>query len=152
MQAPQAAIKLRPILLVEDNVDDYDAVARSCKAAHLENPLNWCRSGKDALDYLRHEGAYASSADPHNPAIVLLDLNMPGIDGKKVLRTVKQDPALKGIPVVVLTTSTDGRDVQECYDLGASTYIQKPVDFDQLIKAIGRIKEYWFSVALLPGD
>jgi CheY-like chemotaxis protein len=151
MQAPQPAIKLRPILLVEDNLDDYDAVARSCKAAHLENPLDWCKSGREALDYLRREGAYAESADQSRPAIVLLDLNMPGIDGKKVLSVVKQDPGLKGIPVVVLTTSTDGRDVQDCYDLGASTYIQKPVDFDQLIRAIGRIKDYWFGVALLPG-
>jgi CheY-like chemotaxis protein len=152
MQAPQPPIKLRPILLVEDNLDDYDAVARSCKAAHLENRLDWCKSGKDALDYLRHEGAYAAEAGQTHPAIVLLDLNMPGIDGKKVLSIVKQDPALKSIPVVVLTTSADGRDVQDCYDLGASTYIQKPVNFDQLIKAVGRIKDYWFSVALLPGD
>jgi two-component system response regulator len=142
---------LPTILLVEDNADDYDAAIRSFKAAHLDNPVHWCKTGADALDYLRREGPYAF--DPHSPrpALMLLDLNMPGIDGKKVLATVKQDPALKKMPVVILTTSSDQRDVTQCYELGASTYIQKPVDFDGLIGAVSRIKEYWFGVALLPG-
>ncbi len=76
---------------------------------------------------------------------------MPGLDGRKVLATVKQDPTLKQIPIVILTTSSDERDVTECYKLGASTYIQKPVDFDGLIAAVRRIKDYWFGIALLPG-
>ena len=142
---------LPTILLVEDNVDDYEAAVRSFKAAHLDNPVHWCKTGADALDYLRREGPYAVDPGSPRPALVLLDLNMPGIDGKQVLAIVKQDPALRKIPIVILTTSSDERDVTQCYELGASTYIQKPVDFDGLIAAVSRIKEYWFGVALLPG-
>jgi two-component system response regulator len=142
---------LPTILLVEDNIDDYDAAIRSFKAAHLDNPVHWCKTGADALDYLRGEGPYAIDLGSPRPALILLDLNMPGIDGKKVLAIVKQDPALKKIPIVILTTSSDARDVTQCYELGASTYIQKPVDFDGLIAAVSRIKEYWFGIALLPG-
>jgi CheY-like chemotaxis protein len=143
--------ELPTILLVEDNIDDYDAAIRSFKAAHLDNPVQWCKTGADALDYLRREGSYALKPAGPRPALVLLDLNLPGMDGKRVLAIVKQDARLKKIPVVVLTTSRDERDVTQCYELGASTYIQKPVDFDGLIAAVRRIKEYWFGVALLPG-
>jgi two-component system response regulator len=141
---------LPTILLVEDSVDDYDAAIRSFKAAHLHNPVRWCQTGKDALDYLQRKGAFAAEPPESTPALVLLDLNMPGIDGRRVLATAKQDPELKRIPIVVLTTSSDERDVRQCYELGASTYIQKPVDFDGLIAAVSRIKDYWFGVALLP--
>jgi two-component system, response regulator len=143
---------LPTILLVEDSVDDHDAAVRSFKAAHLDNPVHWCKTGQDALDYLRNQGSYAQKPASGRPALILLDLNMPGIDGRKVLTIVKGDPVLRKIPVVILTTSGDERDVKQCYDLGASTYIQKPVNFDGLIGAVGRIKEYWFGVALLPGD
>jgi two-component system response regulator len=140
------------ILLVEDNADDYEAAARSFKAAHLDNPVHWCKTGQDALDFLRHEGNYASAPATAKPAIVLLDLNMPGIDGRKVLGEIKKDPTLRKIPVVILTTSADERDVKQCYELGASTYIQKPVDFEGLIAAVRRVKDYWFGVAILPGE
>jgi two-component system, response regulator len=137
------------ILMVEDNADDYEATLRSFKKARLENPVHWCNNGKDAIDYLKHQRKYADA--PIEPVgLVLLDLNMPGMDGRKVLALVKQDPLLKKIPVVILTTSTDGRDVDSCYELGASTYIQKPVDFEGLIEATRRIKDYWFGIALLP--
>ena len=138
------------ILLVEDNADDYEAAIRSFKTAHLDNPVQWCRTGRDALDYLRHEGPYALAAHNATPALILLDLNMPGIDGRKVLEIVRRDPLLRKIPVIILTTSGDNRDVTHSYELGASTYIQKPVDFDGLVRAVGRIKDYWFGVALLP--
>jgi two-component system response regulator len=142
---------LPTILLVEDSIDDYEAAVRSFKMAHLDNPVHWCRTGQDALDYLKHQGSHAQSVAAR-PALVLLDLNMPGIDGRRVLEIAKQDSALKKIPIVILTTSSDERDVTKCYELGASTYIQKPVDFDGLIAAVGRIKEYWFGIALLPGE
>jgi two-component system response regulator len=143
---------LPTILLVEDSIDDYEAAMRSFKAAHLDNPVHWCKTGQEALDYLKHEGTYAHAPGAAKPALVLLDLNMPGIDGRKVLAIVKQDPALKKTPIVILTTSSDERDVTQCYELGASTYIQKPVDFDGLIGAVSRIKDYWFGIALLPAD
>jgi two-component system response regulator len=148
----QQQSNLPTILLVEDSVDDYEAAIRSFKTAHLDNPVHWCKTGQDALDYLKREGTYAHAPSAAKPALVLLDLNMPGIDGRKVLAIVKQDPALKKTPVVILTTSSDERDVTHCYELGASTYIQKPVDFDGLIAAVGRIKDYWFGIALLPAD
>jgi two-component system, response regulator len=146
------AHKLPTILLVEDNIDDYDAAIRSFKAAHLDNPIHWCRTGQEAVDYLKCEGAYAQRSTGGAPSLILLDLNMPGLDGKAVLMIAKQDAALKKIPIVVLTTSADERDVTQCYELGASTYIQKPVDFDGLIAAVTRLKDYWFGIALLPGD
>jgi len=141
---------LPTILLVEDNKDDYEATVRSFKEAHFDNPIHWCKGGKDALDYLKREGKYAGDATLARPALVLLDLNMPGIDGRKTLAVIKENQSLKKIPVVILTTSADERDIEQCYELGASTYIQKPVDFDGLVDAIGRIKDYWFGIALLP--
>ena len=141
-----------PILLVDDNADDYDATMRSFKSAHLHNPVQWCKSGKDAMEYLHHEGKYANLSPEQRPGIILLDLNMPGIDGKKTLSLIKADRSLKKIPVIILTTSSDERDVDSCYELGASTYIQKPVDFESLVYAIRRIKDYWFGIALLPSE
>jgi two-component system response regulator len=144
--------RLPIILLVEDSADDYDATMRSFKKAHLNNPIHWCKNGKDALDYLKREGTYGQRPVSATPALILLDLNMAGLDGKKVLAIIKQDPALRRIPIIILTTSSDSRDVTQCYELGASTYIQKPVEFDGLITAVARIKDYWFGVALLPGE
>jgi len=142
---------LPPILLVEDNQDDYEAAIRSFKEAHLDNPIQWCKSGKDAMNYLKREEKYTNRL-AGMPGIVLLDLNMPGIDGRKTLAFIKQDESLKKIPVVILTTSADEKDIEQCYAMGASTYIQKPVDFDGLIEAVRRIKNYWFGIALLPRE
>jgi len=140
------------VLLVEDNEDDYEATIRSFKKNHFVNPVYWCKSGREALDFLNHSGAYTDRESWPRPDLILLDLNMPGIDGREVLARIKRDPDLKSIPVLVLTTSADIKDVDQCYNLGASTYIQKPVDFDGLISAVNRIKDYWFGVALLPGE
>jgi len=134
------------ILIVEDSEDDFDATKRAFNKANLYNTIDHVYSGEEAIAYLQ---------SPHVilPGIILLDLNMPGLDGRKTLDVIKQDKKLKKIPVVVLTTSNDERDIKACYDLGANTYIQKPVDFDGLIKAMTRLKEYWFEIAILPkGD
>lgn len=138
------------ILLVEDNQDDYEATMRSLKQNHFINPVHWCRSGQDALNYLRREGRYMDNESTRRPDLVLLDLNMPGIDGRQVLQRIKEDKELKSIPVVILTTSSDQKDVEQCYRIGASTYIQKPVSFSGLTEAIRTMKDYWFGVALLP--
>jgi two-component system response regulator len=138
-----------PILIVDDNIDDYDAAIRSFQAAHLDNPVHWCTTGQEALNFLRAEGKYAGHP-PVRPAIILLDLNMPGIDGRETLYLIKQDPSLKTIPVIILTTSSDERDIERCYEIGANTYIQKPVDFNGLVEAAARLKGYWFGIALLP--
>lgn len=144
--------RLPTILLVEDNIDDYNAAMRSFKAAHLDNPVHWSSTGRDALEYLKSEGSYAQSPSRELPGLILLDLNMPGLDGRAVLESAKQNPSLKKIPIIILTTSSDERDVRQCYELGASTYIQKPVSFDGLINAIKRLKDYWFGIAILPGE
>lgn len=141
---------LSSILLVEDSMDDYEATLRSLKKNHFVNPVHWCRNGKDALDYLHKTGQYEQESNRDAPGLILLDLNMPGIDGRQVLQQVKGDEQLKSIPVVILTTSADSRDVKQCYALGASTYIQKPVTFEGLTEAIRTMKDYWFGVAILP--
>lgn len=140
------------ILLVEDSIDDYQATIRSFEKAHLHNPVHWCKSGRSALDYLNHEGEYAHLEPETKPGLILLDLNMPGVDGRKTLSLLKASDTLRKIPVIILTTSADERDIAQCYELGASTYIQKPVDFDGLIEAVRRIKDYWFGIALLPRE
>ncbi|TBR42139.1 response regulator [Marinomonas agarivorans] len=138
------------ILLVEDNQDDYEATLRSLKKSHFLNPVHWCKNGKDALDYLYNEGNYADDIETRLPDLILLDLNMPGVDGRQVLKKIKADPKKRSIPVVILTTSKDHKDIEACYDMGASTYIQKPVDFEGLTQAIRTMKDYWFGVAILP--
>lgn len=140
------------ILLVEDNQDDYEATMRSLKKNHFMNHVHWCRRGQEALDYLYKKGSYAKNTDIKRPGLILLDLNMPGIDGRKVLELIKSDSKLRPIPVVVLTTSSDSKDVDQCYSLGASTYIQKPVSFEGLTEAIRTMKDYWFGVAILPNQ
>ncbi|MGI9418762.1 MAG: response regulator [Geminicoccaceae bacterium] len=143
----------RTILIVDDSDDDYDATVRALnKDQGLKNPLRRCESGGEALDYLFRRGSYAPPADAPRPGIVLLDLNMPGIDGREVLSTVKGDSELRPIPVVVMTNSSDERDVAACYDIGANTYIQKPLDWAGFSIAARRLKEYWFETAELPGN
>ena len=135
--------KSQPILIVEDSPDDFEATKRAFSKANLRNRIEHAESGESALAYLRSETT-------EKPGLILLDLNMPGLDGRKTLEIIKKTESLRKIPVVVLTTSNDERDVKACYELGANTYIQKPVDFDGLISAIQRLKEYWFEIAVLP--
>lgn len=135
----------QPILIVEDSEDDFEATKRAFTKANLRNPIQHAFSGEEALTYLQNDASA-------KPGIVLLDLNMPGMDGRKTLEHIKQNIIWRKIPVVILTTSDDERDVKACYELGANTYIQKPVDFDGLIAAIRQLKEYWFEIALLPKD
>ena len=144
---------MQPILIVEDSDDDFESTVRALKKdGNLFNPIFRCASADAALDYLLRRAEYAKPADAPRPGIVLLDLNMPGRDGRAVIDAMKQAPALKDIPVVVLTTSSDEKDIHECYAMGASTYITKPVDLERFISAIQRLKEYWFEVAILPKE
>lgn len=138
------------ILLVEDNQDDYEATVRSLKKNHFMNPVKWCQNGQEALDYLFQAGQYQEDPNVRRPDLILLDLNMPGVDGRQVLQKIKDTEELRSIPVVILTTSKDSRDIESCYEIGASTYIQKPVSFEGLTEAIKTMKDYWFGVAILP--
>jgi two-component system response regulator len=140
--------ELAHVLIVEDNEDDYEATRRSFMKNHFINPLSWCRSAEEGLRALR--SAEALGGDGAMPDLILLDLNMPGMDGRRFLEIVKTEENLKAIPIVVLTTSSDSTDIERCYQLGASTYIQKPVSFDGLTQAVRTMKDYWFGIALLP--
>lgn len=135
---------IKPILLVDDNDDDVEASMRAFKRTNLRNPVIRAATGAEAIAMLRDRQVV--------PGLILLDLNMPGLDGRRVLAILKGDEELRRIPVVILTTSADERDVEECYQLGANTYIQKPVDLDGLFAAIQRLKDYWFEIALLPKE
>jgi len=140
----------QPILLVEDSPEDFEMTVRSLQKAGLKNPIHHCCDGDEALDYLYRRGAYADSPNTPLPGIILLDLNMPGTDGREVLEELKNDQALGLIPIIVLTTSADERDVQDCYSMGANSYIQKPLDFEGFMKAMSGLKDYWFEVVVLP--
>lgn len=142
---PPTLTASQPILVVDDNEDDFYATRRALDKANLRNTVIRAASGDEALALLR-------STTGARPGMVLLDLNMPGLDGRKTLEAIKHDPVLKSIPVIILTTSTDERDIGKCYELGANTYIHKPVDIDGLIAAMQRLKNYWFEIALLPRD
>jgi len=140
----------QPILLVEDSPEDYEATVRAFKRSGLKNPIYRCEDGENALDFLHRRGPYADPERSPRPGVILLDLNLPGTDGREVLTEIKQDDQLKQIPVIVLTTSNDARDVESCYQAGANSYIQKPVDTEGFVRAIERLNGYWFEVVVLP--
>src|SRR5205823_192474 len=135
------------ILLVEDSPEDYEATVRALRRDGLANPIFRCEDGDDALDFLHRRGKHAAAP---RPGIVLLDLNLPGTDGREVLAQVKTDESLRVIPVVILTTSADERDVEWCYAAGANSFMQKPVDLDGFMRSIKRLKEFWFEVVIVP--
>jgi two-component system, response regulator len=137
----------QPILLVEDSPEDYESMLRAFRKAGLGNPIVRCGTGDEALDFLHRRGTFV---DAPRPGIVLLDLNLPGTDGREVLLEIKRTEELRQIPVVVLTTSDDSRDVTECYRAGANSYVQKPVDVDGFLSAMQRLRDYWFEVVVLP--
>ena len=128
------------ILIIEDNDDDFNAIARVFKNAGLRNPLRRCACGTQALDCLRPQDGTAPAVIP---GLILLDLNLPGVDGRDVLRAVKSDPRLQNIPVIVLTSSMAREDITRCYDAGADSYLMKPVDMEGFIKSVERLKERW---------
>ncbi len=134
------------ILLVEDNPNDIEITRRALEKGQLKNELTIARDGQEALDILfGHSGGRTSQ-----PGLILLDLNLPRVDGREVLSRIKSDPVLRRIPVIVLTTSTREEDVGRSYDLGVNTFISKPVRFEDFIKVITAIQEYWIVIATLP--
>ena len=136
----------RPILLVEDNPMDLDLTCRAFARRHIANPIQTARDGEDALGFLRR---WELGEPP--PVLILLDLKLPKVDGLEVLRLLKIHPRFRLIPVVVLTTSSEEKDMREAYQLGANSYIVKPVDYDRFVEAADRIEEYWCHINQLPG-
>jgi CheY-like chemotaxis protein len=135
------------ILMVEDNPDDIELTVEALKDARVANHLTAVQDGEEALSYLRCRGKYAQAI---RPDLILLDLNMPRKNGRDVLRDIKNDPKLKRIPVVILTTSQAEDDILHTYDLHANCYITKPVDFNQFLKVVRSIEDFWLTVVKLP--
>lgn len=138
------------ILVVEDSPEDFEATRRALLKSGLHNGIRHCADGDEALDYLHRRGRYEDPQAAPRPSMILLDLNMPGTDGRDVLTDIKNDPALKTIPVIVLTTSTDENDIEACYAAGANSFVQKPVDLDGLVHSIQKLANYWFEIAVFP--
>lgn len=137
------------ILLVEDNPGDVRLTREALKEGKIINSLHVATDGVEALQFLRHEGKFARS--PH-PDIILLDLNLPKMDGREVLAKIKSDPNLRRIPVVILTTSKAEEDIIKTYDLHANCYITKPVDLEQFLTVVRSVEEFWFTIVKLPGE
>ena len=135
--------KGRTILLVEDNDDDVELTRRAFARGNLINELIVVRDGQEALDYLFATGAYADRDAASLPHVVLLDLNLPKINGLEVLRRIRSDETTKRLPVVVLTTSKEEKDIFGSYDLGANSYVRKPVDFSQFTESVQQLGLYW---------
>jgi CheY-like chemotaxis protein len=138
------------ILMADDDPDDRLLTADALKEARLINDIRFVENGVELLEYLRREGKFAAPADAPRPGLILLDLNMPKMDGRTVLKELKSDPDLRTIPVVVLTTSKDDEDVYRSYDIGVNSYIVKPVTFEALVDILQTLEKYWFEIVELP--
>jgi CheY-like chemotaxis protein len=134
---------LKPILLVEDSAKDIELTLAALEDSHLANRVVVLRDGSEALDYL---SAHSTGSDENFPAVMLLDIKMPKVSGIEVLRAIKSDPGLKYVPVVMLTSSREGPDLNECYELGANGYVVKPVDFSEFFEAVKALGKYWAVV------
>ncbi len=137
------------ILLVEDNAEDAEMTMRALRKKNLANQLHWVKDGAEALDYLFCTGPYAGRDPAHPPKLVLLDIKMPKVDGIEVLRRVKASE-LKSIPVVVMTSSNEERDVLESYRLGVNSYIVKPVQFEAFLETVASLGLYWVLTNRVP--
>lgn len=138
------------ILLVEDNPTDAELCIRALKQHRLADKLAWVKDGAEALDFLFRHGAYADSSARGMPKVILLDLRLPKVDGLDVLRTVKADERTRSIPVVVLASSKDDRDMAATYQLGVNSYVSKPVAFEEFEKVVSDIGRYWLLLNRLP--
>ncbi len=140
----------QPLLVIEDSDEDFAAFERVIHKSPLLHTIYRCTTGDDALDFLRQTGDYTDTANAPRPGMILLDLNLPGTDGREVLEEIKQDAILKVIPVVVFTTSDNPRDVAGCYQCGANGYVVKPIDLKKLTKTVQVIVDYWFEANTPP--
>jgi len=140
------------ILIAEDDDDDFLLTREALEESRLLNVLFRVKNGEELLDYLLRRGAYTEAAASPRPTLILLDLNMPKMDGREALKQIKSHPALRQIPVVVLTTSAAEEDIAKSYDLGVNSFIRKPVSFEEFLKTIRVLKKYWLEIVTLPAE
>lgn len=138
------------ILMADDDPDDRLLVQDAFEEVHLNNQFAFVENGIELMDYLHRQGAYTYLAGTPLPGLILLDLNMPKKDGRTALKEIKEDPVLRAIPIVILTTSSAEEDILRTYDLGANSFIVKPVTFDKLVEIIRKVTNYWFEIVRLP--
>lgn len=137
------------MLVVEDSDEDFAAIQRFVQRSSVSIPVERCENGEQALALLS-QTALTDGRGRKPPGLIVLDLNLPGTDGRDVLRQIKQDGTLKDIPIIVFTTSSNPKDMQDCYDLGVSRYIVKPIDYEQLKRDIQSLIDYWLAVVKSP--
>ena len=140
------------ILIADDDPEDREFALRALTTARLANDLHFVQDGEELMDYLLRRGTHAAPAKTPRPGLVLLDLRMPKKDGFSVLRAIRENPELRSLPVVVLTTSSAEQDIVRSYDLGVNSYITKPVTFAGLVDAMVTLGKYWFEIVELPAE
>ncbi|HEU4390506.1 MAG TPA: response regulator [Blastocatellia bacterium] len=139
------------ILIADDDSDDRMMALDAFRENRLTNELRFVEDGQELMDFLRRKGRYTGLAGLPLPALILLDLNMPKKDGREALKEIKADPALRRIPIVVMSTSKEEEDIYRAYDLGVSSFITKPASFESLVEIVKSLADYWFDVVELPG-
>ncbi|MCP6763018.1 MAG: response regulator [Fischerella sp. CENA71] len=137
-----------PLLVVEDSNEDFRILQRLMRRMAVQNPIHRCTSGDEVLNYLYQEGKNIDGLS--RPSVILLDLNLPGIDGRDILEQLKQDKTFKEIPIVIFTTSSNPKDIEFCYQKGANGYLVKPMDVQELQKTIQAFVDYWLQVNISP--
>ena len=140
------------ILMADDDPDDRLLTEEALLESHLLNDLYFVENGEELLDYLYQRGQYSDPGKAPRPGVILLDLNMPKKDGREALEEIKADPSLRQIPIVILTTSKAEEDIYRTYDLGASSFITKPVTFESLVEVMQTLGRYWFEIVELPPE
>jgi CheY-like chemotaxis protein len=142
--------KIIPILVADDDEEDRMLIQDAMEEGKLLNPLHFVVDGQEVMDYLLRKGKFSDAEKNPLPGLILLDLNMPKMDGRQVLKEIKSNPSLKTIPIIVLTTSKAEEDILRTYDLGVNSYITKPVTFDALVDIVKNLGKYWFEIVSIP--
>jgi CheY-like chemotaxis protein len=141
------------LLVIEDNDEDFEALSRIINlVSTLKLVIHRCIDGDDALDFLDRVGKYSNLGDRSYPDLIILDLNLPGTDGREILATIKQSKTLKTIPVVVFSTSSNPKDIEACYQSGANSYMLKPMNINLLKDSVRMMIDYWFKATVLPNS
>lgn len=138
------------ILFAEDDPDDRVLLTEAARTLSSDCDIRFVKDGNELMEYLQHRGRYEGEIESPRPALIMLDLNMPGKDGREAAREIKEDPRLRQIPIVVLTTSKREEDVLRLYDIGVNSFLRKPASFEGLLRLIRKVREFWLTTAELP--